>query len=80
MNTLKIIDRDGKASLWVDDLNIWDLPHKQVTQDVLKAIRSAYERGRQKAIREIENEIWRMSSWRIGGRMNPEWIDERKNA
>lgn len=37
--------RDGKVSLWVDNYNIWDLPPKQVTEDVLKAIQCAFDRG-----------------------------------
>lgn len=41
--------RWGKVSLWVDwgdgPRNIWDLPRKAVTDDVLSAIASAYGRG-----------------------------------
>lgn len=39
--------RDGKLSLWVNGYNIWDLPPKQATDDVLKAIQSAFDRGSQ---------------------------------
>ena len=42
---LSVRDREGKASLWAGNLNIWDIPWKHATPDVLDAIASAYERG-----------------------------------
>ena len=49
----KIIPRDGKASLWVNERNIWDLPPKELTATVEKAIMSAYFVGAEDVIREI---------------------------
>jgi len=68
---LKIIDRNGKASLWVGKLNIWDIQHRECTPNVLDAIRSAYERGRQTAV---------MDSNLIAVKypVSYEWLDERK--
>ena len=42
---LSIKDRDGKASLWAGNLNIWDIPWKHATPEVLDAILAAFERG-----------------------------------
>ena len=62
---LRIKDRNGKASLWIGNENVWDLSHEHVCDRVLDAIRSAYEMGREDAIsdvRKIEtrfrNYIW----------------------
>ena len=49
----KIIPRDGKASLWVNGRNIWDLPPQELTVTVEKAIMSAYFLGAEDAYREI---------------------------
>jgi len=46
---LSVRDRDGKASLWAGNINIWDISWKYATPDVLDAIASAYERGVQYA-------------------------------
>ena len=40
-----ITKRDGKNSLWVNNLNIWDLNEEECTYDVMKALVSAVERG-----------------------------------
>ena len=45
-----ILDRDGKAALWVvtdigAQMNISDIPYKYVVSEVLNAIRHAYELG-----------------------------------
>jgi len=42
---LSVKDRDGKASLWAGNLNIWDIPWNHATPEVLDAVASAYERG-----------------------------------
>jgi hypothetical protein len=53
--------RDGKVSLWVrvDDsnYNIWDLSVKEATPDVLKAIRSAFERGYSAASADVTRAV-----------------------
>lgn len=46
---LTITDRNGRAALWIRDMNIWDLEHGEVTEAVLSAIKSAYERGYEEA-------------------------------
>jgi hypothetical protein len=49
MITVETTKRKDKIAIWAayegDRLNIWDLPPKQLTEDVLKAIVSAVERG-----------------------------------
>jgi len=77
MDQLRISDRRGMASLWIGNLNIWDLPHNQVTQDVLDAIRSAYKRGRYMAMQEVKLHISRIDQERPA---DYKWVDERKNA
>ena len=46
--------RDGQLSLWVDagfgPFNIWDIPTKQATPNVLNAVASAFERGMEMAV------------------------------
>ena len=52
--------RNGAVSLWVNDLNIWDLDKKDLTPDVMKAIQSAVERGMQimrHSIREAQPDV-----------------------
>lgn len=72
---LIIRDRDGKASLWVGRLNIWDLPHEMASGPVLAAIRSAFQRGRETAIAEIRTDISRIRDSYV---IDHAWIDERK--
>lgn len=43
-------ERDGKVAIWIkmpggESFNVWDLDKKVVTQQVMKAIASAFERG-----------------------------------
>ncbi len=72
-----IRERDGNASLWVGKLNIWDIPHKHATPDVLGAILSAYNRGREMVIEELRESIHEVYLSSYGVR---DWVDERTIA
>ena len=65
----KIIPRDGKESLWVNGRNIWDIPPKELTVAVEKAIMSAYFMGADDAYRE-------MMKTSIDGRFNTKFERE----
>lgn len=41
----KVIDRKGKKSLWVNNYNIWDLEESELTENVMSAIMSAFDRA-----------------------------------
>ena len=69
---LIIKDRDGKASLWIGDYNVWDIPHKNVTPDVLSAIKHAYELGRRFVRDEMMSAAYRMEVH------SGNWTDQRK--
>ena len=51
--------RNGLIALWADDRNIWDLPEKDCTPEVLRAIQSAVGRGaelyRDSVVRELKD-------------------------
>jgi len=64
-----IRERDGQASLWVGELNIWDIPKRHATPDVLDAICNAYRRGREGVIEEL----------RDSPMSDSQWIDERND-
>lgn len=76
MPELKIKDRDGQASLWVDDQNIWDLPHDQLTSEVLLAIKHAYEVGRENVIKHALMKIRNIDCNYAIGEL---WNDMRKD-
>ena len=54
---LRITDRDGMAALWTRNLHIWDVPHDQLTPQVLDAIRSAIHRGYYLAVEDMREAI-----------------------
>lgn len=53
----EIKDRNGKKSLWINGQNIWDVDKKSLTQEVQRAIISAYFIGIQHAKDKIYTEI-----------------------
>ena len=71
---LTIKDRNGKASLWMDEQCIWDIPNKHVTEPVLDAIIHAYEMGRESAMKEMATGMERMNSRIPYGTV---WLDTR---
>lgn len=73
---LEIKDRDGMASLWVDDWNIYDLPHRFITDDVLSAIQRAFELGSKFTVDKMAN-VLDDAEIRIGHSVDA-WSDQRK--
>ena len=74
---LTIQDRNGKASLWLDERCIWDIPNKHVSEPVLDAIVHAYEMGRESAMKEMAAGLDGISSRVPYGTV---WIDARSEA
>ncbi len=64
-----ITDRNDKKALWVrledEHLNIWDLTKKELTEDVQKAILSAFYRGSQ--LQQKANQLSKIEGF------NSEW-------
>jgi hypothetical protein len=74
---LRITDRDGMAALWTRHLNIWDVPHHQLTPQVLNAIRSAIHRGYHLAVEDMREAI----ATGFQGKspvFSDDWDDQRK--
>ncbi len=69
---LTITDRNGRAALWINDMNIWDLEHSEVTEAVLSAIKSAYERGYEEAKKTMSRTTYGMYAGNI------EIVDQRE--
>ena len=53
--SFKITDRNGKKALWVNSQNIWDLPSEVLTEDVKRAIISAYFIGAEHMKKELQS-------------------------
>jgi hypothetical protein len=74
---LSITERNGKVALWIGHRNVWDVPKKCATSDVLSAVKSAYEIGFQNAVDMIEA---RICGLRWNGRLplDHPWVDKRE--
>jgi hypothetical protein len=68
-----VTDRNGQKALWVDEFNIWDLPNKELTPNVQKAIIHAYYVGTRYALARITEA---MDKTRIDGEFNSKFIDK----
>ena len=53
----KMTKRDKKMALWVNGINIWDVKSRELTPDVLIAIKSAVMRGAELNCMEIQNTL-----------------------
>lgn len=58
--------RDGKLALWVNRKNIWDIRPDNYTDDVRKAIISAYRIGVSDAMDSIHALAWDIASSHSG--------------
>ena len=72
----RIETRDGKASLWIGDRNVWDIEHKHVTDRVLFAIENAYNIGRESAITDMRQ----FASKIKGGGLFKKFVDHRTES
>jgi len=76
---LRITERGGGAALWIGEKNIRDISPKNVTPDVLDAIRRAYEMGRMSAITELCEAAHELNRGSVCGYdKDSGWVDERK--
>ena len=62
MARLEIKDRDGLASIWIDGWNVSDMPHGQVHNEVLIAIKRAYEVGMRRVRENVNNYVWNIDA------------------
>lgn len=68
---LVIKDRNGMASLWIGRFNIWDVPHTELTPEVLSAIRQALTIGYGTAVSDMRDITSTVTLAR-------DWDDQRK--